>query len=148
MRKFVSLLFLSILIPFFGSACSCIGEESVKNAVKKANVVLSGKVIKVEEFTIPMGPINFGNKRIKYVFEVDRFYKGDFETKHFEIISLPGGGDCGFRFENGNKYIVYAYAQTKYYPGGEDVEQYFITDICTRTTKYSKKENRQIKSSQ
>lgn len=58
----------------------------------------------------------------QFVFEVQRIYKGP-TTHRISVKTGLGGGDCGYPFEIGKSYLVYA---------GGDVR--LETNICTRTT--------------
>ena len=146
MKKIAGLLFISILIPFLGLACSCIGEETVKDAIKKADVVLVGRVIKSEQFEIPSALPKYKMYRIRHTLSIQKLYKGKIKTEKIEIITGVGNGDCGFQFQEGEVYIIYSNWESKYHNYSEPVEIFLTTNICTRTTKLNQAEVAQIES--
>ncbi|MBW9234790.1 hypothetical protein JQK62_21625, partial [Leptospira santarosai] len=62
------------------------------------------------------------------MFEVAETWKGVSESQVF-IITGSGGGDCGYEFQVGQDYLVYATESTMY---GNQAE--LVTIICDRTT--------------
>ncbi len=62
-------------------------------------------------------------------FVVNESFRG-IEEKSVELETGMGGGDCGFRFENGQSYLIYAYRNKETGKLG--------TGICTRTQLLSK----------
>jgi hypothetical protein len=109
-----------------GFACSCslpYPKQSLKTQVKKAlnesRAVFSGKILEVtadpEKFSIVV--------KLK----VERSWKGSL-PEEISINTGRGGGDCGYRFEVGESYLIYAY--------GSDVGR-LSTNICQRTAKLS-----------
>jgi hypothetical protein len=87
----------------------------VTQARDKAKAVFSGEVVEVIE-----------NPQVFYIevrFKVENSWK-HVRTDQLVIRTGRGGGDCGYRFEVGERYLVYAY--------GSDVPA-FETNICQRT---------------
>lgn len=62
-------------------------------------------------------------------FRVSRTYRGA-SLDHVELRTGCGGGDCGFDFQVGKEYLVYAY---------KDENSQLATDICTETGLLSEK---------
>lgn len=125
---FIGLLFLSLLWwkPLDASACSCVMPPPPEDALNEANAVFSGEVVEVIE-----NKKLFGGSYGKTVhFKVDKAWKGTVES---EMIITTGndGGDCGFAFEKGQNYLVYASMSNMY------VEGTLSTTICHRTTELS-----------
>jgi hypothetical protein len=60
--------------------------------------------------------------------EVLHSYRGD-KQKPMRLSTGLGGGDCGFDFEVGKEYLVYAF---------KDETGELSTNICTRTTRLEK----------
>jgi len=60
--------------------------------------------------------------------EVLHSYRGD-QRKHMWLSTGLGGGDCGFDFEVGKQYLVYAF---------KDETGELSTNISTRTTRLEK----------
>ncbi len=58
-------------------------------------------------------------------FDISRSYRGP-RQQNIRIRTGLGGGDCGFRFEVGERYLVYAYA---------DESGQLSTNICTGTAR-------------
>ena len=133
-----SLIFLGalLLLPFNSYCCTCIGKASIVSALKKADVVFLGTVYSknivafsdtiIEGVTVD---IIIG----QYTFIVGFSFKGLTKVDTITVFTGLGDGDCGFPFELGKNYIVYAYCETKRYRGGPDVEPFLFTDVCTRT---------------
>lgn len=48
---------------------------------------------------------------LEVTFDIARFYKG-VEQKDLSLTTGIGGGDCGFDFESGKQYLVFAFADT------------------------------------
>ena len=61
-----------------------------------------------------------------FVFEVEGLFKGALSSE-VAVLTGIGRGDCGYQFQVGEKYLVYAY-------GKNGLE----TNICTRTTNLSR----------
>jgi hypothetical protein len=107
-----------------GLACTCempkpgvTLKQAVAQARDKAKAVFSGEVVEVIK-----------NPQVFYIevrFKVEHSWK-QVRTNQLVIRTGRGGGDCGYRFEVGERYLVYAY--------GSDVPA-FETNICQRTRK-------------
>jgi hypothetical protein len=94
-------------------ACTCIGgKRTVKKAMKINDVVFMGQVVSKEEIIIPyrlLGTETTINYYFnKFVFKIIKVYKGKIKQDTVEIITGIGNGDCGVRFMQGKKYIVYS----------------------------------------
>lgn len=112
--------------PLDASACSCVMPPPPEDALNEANAVFSGEVVEIIE-----NKKLFGGSYGKTVhFKVDKAWKGAVES---EMIITTGndGGDCGFAFEKGRNYLVYASMSNMY------VEGTLSTTICHRTTELS-----------
>lgn len=148
------------------TACSCIGESTVEGGYKNADMVTTGKIITVETKWLPdsarmkrmveLGfPADSLDKRLigyylkKALVKVDKVYKGDSIPDTLTIYTGMGGGDCGFQFNEGQKYIIYG--DTNSYFGGFFRDQKILsgrdvywTNICTRTQVHNGKEIREL----
>ncbi|MBP1932757.1 hypothetical protein [Ammoniphilus resinae] len=111
---------MSVSIPSVGYACSCASKPAVQEELEKSAVVFGGKVIDIREKS------QFNPKKT-VLFEVSTAWKGGASTQMLITTGL-GGGDCGFDFEKGKEYLVYANESSMY--GGKDL----VTTICDRTT--------------
>jgi hypothetical protein len=130
--------------PVFGCTCASTPPE-VKTASElaawtRADAIFEGKVEGVElgwelketqsGDVIPTvatdldrdGPV------ILVSLEVLHSYRGD-QRKPMRLSTGLGGGDCGFDFEVGKQYLVYAF---------KDEAGELSTNICTRTTRLEK----------
>lgn len=111
MYKKLSLLIFSFFITMNTGiavfACSCIGEESVKNAFRKYDVIVTGKVLNIENMSVQDNKYLVPDSRISRVFnfhfkkvtlEVMEVYKG--KIKRRSLKSLPDRGEVivGFHF--------------------------------------------------
>lgn len=99
---------------------------SPEEALDEADAVFSGEVLEIVE-----NKKFFGGSYGRTVhLKVDKNWKGIDES----VTSITTGyadGDCGYFFEEGQKYLVYASASNMYVPGT------LSTTICHRTTELS-----------
>lgn len=136
----VKQIFLIIFFVAFSSVaycCSCIGEATVKQELKRSDVVFTGKVIskKIIDTRSPTDTLMQGLKMYmaEYTLQVSTIFKGKIKQDTITIITGVGGGDCGFNFEIGTEDIVYSSFENKYYPHGNTVSKFLYTNICKRT---------------
>ena len=108
-----------------GFACTCdlpLSHQSLEQLVVEARndskAVFSGKVVEVIE-----NPKDIFNVVVRL--RVERTWK-NVRAGEVLIVTGSGGGDCGYRFEVGESYLVYAYGSR----GGR-----LGTNICQRTRK-------------
>ena len=112
MKPLVLNAFLLILISLSAPvayACECGVKRSPRNELRKAKAVFVGEVVEIKAG-------EKGNSRL-IKFGVKKHWKG--VKGNFIIVSSPGGL-CGFIFELGQEWLVYAY---------DDL----YTDSCRRT---------------
>jgi hypothetical protein len=110
-----------LFIPIGASACTCdlpfpvkTVKQQVVEARKQSKAVFSGEVVEV-----------IADPQIAYVevkFRVEKYWKGVL-TNEVTVVTGRGSGDCGYRFEVGAHYLVFAYGAGKK----------FGTNICQRT---------------
>lgn len=118
-----SLLSLSIG-PSTSYACDCVKPPSVEDELERSQAVFSGKVLEVNE-------MNKGYMKKKVLLEVAETWKGLSESQVI-ITTGSGGGDCGYEFQVGEEYLVYAQHSSMY---GDQEE--LVSIICDRTTELS-----------
>jgi hypothetical protein len=121
----LSLLFSLVSIPSFPSvsyACSCAGPPTVEEEFQRANAVFSGEVVELIEQKDKNGLMTK-----KALFEVDKIWKGKSQSQKI-ITTGFGGGDCGYEFQPGDKYLVYAHYSSMYGDGDD-----LVTIICDGT---------------
>lgn len=110
-------LFTVFFVTSYALACSCMMPPPPPKALEQAAAVFSGKVTKIE------GDVT---KQRTITIAVDQAWKG-VETETVTLTTGPGGGMCGFGFQDGESYLVYAYRS------GEKKDGPLSTSICTRT---------------
>jgi len=104
------LLILIILPAVF--ACRCMPPGTPIESLDISTEVFSGRVIDIDRLNVRSGAVT------EVTFRVDTVWKGII-TSSYAIKSMEGSSVCGFIFEKGKKYIVYAYSNT--------------TNSCSRT---------------
>jgi hypothetical protein len=113
---------MTIFIPSKVHACSCAMPQPVEAQINRSEAVFAGRVIEVKEHRSLGGRITKSA-----LFEVSQIWKGGSESQII-IHTGGGGGDCGYHFEEGKDYLVYAQPSTMY--GDKAV---LVTIICDRT---------------
>lgn len=114
-------IFASSSFPSPASACSCAELPSAAAELERSTAVFSGKVLAIKEKRSLQG---YMTKSV--TFEVSNTWKGVKESQVL-IATGQGGGDCGFNFEVGKEYLVYANHSDMY--GANALS----TGICDRT---------------
>ena len=117
--------------------CDCLTPPDPRSALESADAVLHVRVQHVEHHLLlpsdtpakPARDPNFTAWLDRYDAQrhvhvrVLRVWKGEMFPDTTLFTSL-GGGDCGYPFESGREYLVYAHR----YPSGR-----LVTNICRRT---------------
>ena len=116
-RVFGLLAFVSVCTASVALACSCAPPPPPKAALAASTAVFAGKVVKVE-------PI--GDFQRAVTLEVASSWKG-VEGKTVTVHTPKDGAACGYGFEKGKSYLVYANAVKQ---GDAKV---LITNLCMRT---------------
>lgn len=93
-------------------ACECFGPSPPSKAFDESTAVFTGRVASVETVE--------HNKKVH--FDVERAWKGVTETTATVSTGIDSGA-CGYDFEEGREYLVYAYGSNELLGSG----------ICTRT---------------
>ncbi|MBP1994394.1 hypothetical protein [Paenibacillus eucommiae] len=114
--------FMAIFSPAPAYACSCAMPQTVEAQFNHSEAVFAGRVIEVKEDRSLGGRISKSA-----LFELSQIWKGGSESQLI-IQTGSGGGDCGYNFEEGKDYLVYAHPSTMY----SDKEA-LVTIICDRT---------------
>lgn len=127
-------LFALIWMTSFTLACSCVALPETQDRFDNAGIVFSG----IAESIISME----GYPTIqKTTFQVEDYWKlGELTgEKSIELESYEDdGANCGFTFEEGEKYIVYAYV---------DLETgKLTTNSCMQTTVFDEEESTKLDS--
>lgn len=132
-------------------ACTCIGESTVKSEIKSTDAVFVGTITKSEELrihdTLSLNKTIY-RVEMKYTMVIETVYKGRQISDTAFIFTGSGGGDCGFNFINGQKYIVYAkHSKSSDFNDYEvfgDKNKAFDTNICRRTRRFDEQEIKEI----
>lgn len=132
MRSSVLLLGVLIVVSLASptaNACSCGGGGAPCESFGTASAVFAGTVIGVREN--PRPKVIDRNEtdwlpRFVYKFSVQQAYSGVTGTE-VEVHTGSGGGDCGFQFKIGQRYLVYA----------QLYKERLLTGICSRTRAFS-----------
>ena len=159
-------LLIFVLTSKTALACSCVGESSVEGGYKSSDIVVSGQVISTTDEYLPdsmsikemvaLGiPADKLDKRLngyylkKILIKVETVFKGQMTSDTLTIYTGVGGGDCGYRFKTGQKYVIYGdtksyladFSQNQDFPNGQNV---YWTNICTRTQEYNLTEIKEL----
>ena len=121
-------MFLALWLPMFTSeaaACECGGGGRPCEDYWNASVVFVGGVTGSSTVTLAEGT----SQRLVH-FRLNQAYKG-IEGTEVQVITGLGGGDCGYGFRLGEKYLVYAF---------RNQDNKLHTSICTRTRPLSEAE--------
>lgn len=125
MKPLLPTLLVSLLLVLMGGriavACTCAPTPPVVEAVGDSDFVFTGRVVAKEYAQVPMGGGDLWDGSA-FTFAVERVWKGE-PALRLVVVSGSGGGDCGYHFQDGQQYLVYA----KKYDGQ------LYTNICTRT---------------
>lgn len=104
-------------------ACSCRGRPTIAEARERATVVFLGRVTEVREDTMDFHGTGEQDRARAITLRVLAGWKGAVADTAV-VRTGAGGGDCGYPFEQGLTYLVYATG-----PDGD-----WRTNICQRTT--------------
>lgn len=133
MRPVVLLLGVVIIVLLASpttNACSCAGNGPPCESYGTASAVFAGTVIADRVSERPKGErlkgdeIDWVPRAVK--FSVEHAFSGGIGTE-VEVFTGRGGGDCGYGFKVGQRYLVYAYRY----------QDKLSTGICTRTRLFS-----------
>jgi|GEM_PF-2556305 len=108
------------MIHDYGSAfaCSCV-TRTLTEEFNGSSAVFAGEVVDIANTSSGHDPSGHG---YKVTFEVDRSWKG-ISGERASVYTGMGGGDCGYSFKIGEKYLVYTY----------NPAEIQATGICNRT---------------
>jgi hypothetical protein len=140
----VAVLLTLLAHPSPASACSCEAGITLPQYFTQYDGVFTGKVTRIVDNYFPIfstldtvmykfgfAPYFFheDEKRLGYsvFFKVIDAWKG-LEKTFVEVNTGRGGGDCGYTFEIGKEYLIYA----SHAYGIPD--NYWVTGICGRTS--------------
>ncbi|OJJ15777.1 hypothetical protein BKI52_36250 [marine bacterium AO1-C] len=124
---------LLFIIPFLSFAnqdffCSCVYQKLDKH-IKDTNAILIGDVISSKEVTGRM------YIRYEYIVKVKHYYKARQVEKVVKVVSGAGGGDCGYPFRVGKRYIIFG-STSSLTKGSTLPANTFYTSICDATSPF------------
>ncbi len=102
-------------------ACSCVIPGPPDEELANSSAVFSGKVVNLAEPFSGFGPVSSADP-IKVTFQVDKVWKGSV-SQTTTISTARSSASCGYTFEKGGEYIVYAYG----------TENDLSVSLCSRT---------------
>lgn len=104
----VSLAFAAVWLarPAPAAACSCYVSVAEDGRAASAEVVFQGTVM-AEPEPESVDPLSNYVYSYRYQLRVDRYFKGRM-GRDLEIISEESGAGCGYPFQSGRSYLVYA----------------------------------------
>ena len=125
--SFVLLLNLLWLLGNAGQvhACKCVVPGSPSEELAKSSTVFAGRAVLIQHTYDPSAATFSPEDRTTIGFIVSAVWKGVVYEKMY-ITTPPTGGSCGFTFEEGEEYIVYAHDSASG-DGG------YTVSICSRT---------------
>jgi hypothetical protein len=113
-----------LMLPGMVEACDCVNAGPPCKAFKATPNVFTGRVTKISTIHVKLQSGDEYPQDL-VLLQIERNYRGQEGKSTVEVVTGEGGGDCGFSFEEGKRYLVYAYphpATGKLYTG-----------ICQRT---------------
>ena len=125
MRSVIILLGIVVVLALSGvraNACSCMGPPSPCEAYGSAAAVFVGTVTGVRQKERSTNSNEIDWTPVVVTFSVEQSYSGMPGTQ-VEVFTGRGGGDCGYQFQVGRRYLVYAYRN----------DRGLSTGICSRT---------------
>ncbi len=93
------LIFIAVILGVItiGYTCSCVTDVSLEDKYNMSSLIFIGKVLSIEK--ADLGYI--------VEFDVGSVYKGEFKDR-ISLYTNKDSASCGFNFEIGNHYLVYA----------------------------------------
>jgi hypothetical protein len=107
-------------------ACSCIMSGPPCQATWRSDVVFAGTVVSTTPIVTGSSGLRFPAMQV--TFNVDQAFLGA-SAGPLQVVTGMGGGDCGYRFKPGVKYLVYA--------NKNEGSSRLTTGICSRTRPFS-----------
>jgi hypothetical protein len=120
----VSILVLSVSIDVPRAyACSCLPPGPAVRSYFNYDAVFSGRVTDVVP-PEPRGNIASSADPVSVHFEIYKSYKG-VSGKNITVTTAPFEAICGYNFEKGNEYLVYA---------DKNNSDYLSVNLCSNTS--------------
>lgn len=161
MKKYFLLILICVTQSALGCSCLDLDSNDIDVEISKSDLIIRGKVLDVQEYIIWSDTLFasslydstagksysefkkelFGISMKEYTVLIDSsFKKPDCVKDTVRIISGLGGGDCGYKFETNETYLIYAvkeysveYTLPKLGRSFSELQGLYRTNICTRT---------------
>ena len=105
----LSMIFLMFACAYEAQACDCAASGPPCQSFWKTDAVFSATVISKSVVTVQTGNESLPSEHQMAVkLLIEDTFRGSLGGNDVEIVTGMGGGDCGFNFEKGRKYLVYA----------------------------------------
>jgi hypothetical protein len=108
---FILIITYILLFPVPSGACSCVEPPSVQDELDRSSAVFRGEVMEIKD----------ADYTKKVLFQVKEIWKG-IEQSQVILLTAESGSSCGFNFNVGQEYVVYATGEGS-----------LSTSICDRT---------------
>jgi len=127
------LLTLALFAAFAGGvlACSCYEQSPVCEAYGDAKAVFVGEVVEGQSPERMSDLRSLGTGQRPFVLNVKEAFLGPKTGSKISVFTGSGFGDCGFPFQKGETYLLYAY----------ESKGVLTTSICTRSAHISRVNN-------
>jgi hypothetical protein len=119
------LVLAGVLAARGASACSCADPGPPCRALPQSDAVFVGKVQEIDERE--EAGTRGAVRRVRFSVEENFRGAGVERGASLEVVTGFGGGDCGYGFERGERYLVYA----QHRAGGDSL----YAGICSRTAR-------------
>ncbi|HKZ71005.1 MAG TPA: hypothetical protein VJ020_13050 [Anaerolineales bacterium] len=116
-----TLVALLLAQPSPAWACSCVLPDPPPIAFANTDAVFVGRVTQINDPSWP-GIMASGADPVRVVFQVNDSWKG-VATTTVMVETAVSGASCGYVFDTGKRYVVYAYNDSGVWN----------TNMCTRT---------------
>ncbi|MBD2871169.1 hypothetical protein [Paenibacillus arenilitoris] len=98
------------ILPAQAAACSCAEPGTLTERKDRSHAVFEGEVAAVKSSSASLFQPQV--RTVKATFKVNEVWKGQV-ARTIEVITAEDGATCGFRFEEGERYLVFANAKGK-----------------------------------
>ena len=119
----IALLVLLLAPPSPAWACSCVPPDPPPIAFANMEAVFVGNVTQISDPSWPGGLVSSADP-VRVVLQVNDSWKG-VTTATVLVETAVSGASCGYTFDVGRQYVVYAY--------DHDNNGVWATNMCTRT---------------
>lgn len=120
---FAAAISLIVVLAQATNACSCrFGGGAPCEDYWRADAVFSGLAISSSQITVDRGSYKTTQRLVRLT--IEEAFRGITATEA-EVETGLGGGDCGFGFKHGERYLVYAHRDSR--------NNRLSTSICGRT---------------